>query len=83
MATKRETLIAQRTALMALVETERAENEKQGIKHLSRAAHKILDQVWVIDVEIQKLTYVKPCRENDESNANYRRIRRAENGHRE
>ena len=52
----RDALIKERNDLMKIVDAERAENRKHGIKHLSRNAHKILDKIWNIDEKIMVLT---------------------------
>jgi hypothetical protein len=54
--TERTALIAERTALTTLVEAERTENRKYGVKHLSQKARKILNKVWNIDERIMELT---------------------------
>jgi hypothetical protein len=52
----RDELLKQRNDLMKIVETERAENKKYGVKHLSYNIRLILDKVWNIDEQIMNLT---------------------------
>ncbi len=52
----RDELLKQRNDLMKIVEAERAENKKYGVKYLSRETRKILDKIWIIDDQIMHLT---------------------------
>jgi len=52
----RNALLAERNKLMQIVEAERAENKKYGVKHLSYNIRLILDKVWNIDEQIMELT---------------------------
>lgn len=53
----REKLLETRNALMSLVDRERQENKKYGIKHFSHNTRKILDRIWNLDHQIMLLTF--------------------------